>query len=45
MVPGSILTGGTFLPKLFYSSLRKQYKNNNIANFVYYGKTQIAVQN
>ena len=34
-VPGSILT---FLLKLFFSSLRKQYKNDNIASFMYYGE-------
>ena len=34
-IPGPILTGATSLLKLYSSSLRKQYKNDNIANFVY----------
>ena len=29
-----------FSLKLFFFSLRKHYKNDNIANFVYYGKTR-----
>ena len=30
-----------FLLKLFCNSLCKQYKNDNIANFTYYGKTRV----
>ena len=30
-----------FLLKLFFSSLCKKYKNDNIAKFVFYGKTQL----
>ena len=41
-VSGSISTGSTFLLKLFFSSLCKQYKSDNIANFVCYEKTQLS---
>ena len=40
-VPCPILTGSTFLPKSFFSSLRKQCKSNNIVNLVYYSKTRL----
>ena len=30
-----------FLLKLFSSALCKQYKNDNIINFAYYGKTRL----
>ena len=44
-IPGSIPTGGTFILKFFCSSLCKQYKNANVANFLYYGKTQLISEN
>ena len=28
----------------YFLSLRKQYKDNNIANFVYYGKTRLLLR-
>ena len=33
-------TSGTFFIEIIFSSLRYQYKNDNIVNFMYYGKTR-----
>ena len=44
-VLGSISTGGiSFLLKLLFSHLHKQYKNDNIANFVYCAKIRMKGQ-
>ena len=37
-IAGSIPTGGKYFAEINLLFTMKQYKNDNIANFVYYGK-------
>ena len=40
-VAGSIPTGGKYFAEINLPFTMKQYKNDNIANFVYYEKTRL----
>ena len=42
---GSIPTGGKLFAEIYLPFTMKQYKNDNTANFVYYGKTSMGSLN